>query len=93
MSDLFGGGGGGAPEGIGTIEGLAPSPGAGRGRIIGAGPALKAIGTLGGPLAEFGLNRLKAKKDFNDDPAASQDGASDGKLVQSGGASAAAPAP
>jgi hypothetical protein len=84
MSDLFQGGGRGAPEGIGPIEGLAPSPGAGRGRILGLPQALRFAGDVGGPLAQFAINRTKAKKDYNDAPADDPVGQAGGKLVNAG---------
>lgn len=85
MSDLFGGGRG-APEGIGPIEGLAPSPGAGRGRVVGLAPAIKLAGKLGGPLAEAAINRRKNNKDFNDAEAFRMDGQSGGSPVNAGSA-------
>jgi hypothetical protein len=92
MSDLFGGGRG-APEGIGPIESLAPSPGPGRARILGLPQALRFAGDIGGPLAQAAINRRKNNKDFNDAEVARTEGQSGGRPVNAGSPGAAAPAP
>lgn len=81
----------GAPAGIGPIESLAPSPGPGRARILGAPQALRLAGNLIGPLAQMRIDALKGAKDYNDGEADRIDGAMAGRLVKAGPAAAAAP--
>jgi hypothetical protein len=85
------GGGRAAPTSIGPIESLAPSPGPGRGRILGAPQALRLAGDLVGPLAEARINAYKSAKDFNDADAEDIGGADAGNVVKVAGAAAAAP--
>lgn len=80
----------GAPTGIGPIESLAPSPGPGRARILGAPQALRLTGNLVGPLAQMRIDAWKRGKDFNDEPFEGLDGAAAGQLVKAGPAAAAA---
>jgi hypothetical protein len=67
------------PTGIGPIEGIAPSPGAGPGRIVGLRSAANVLGR-----APEGVESFEALKDFNDMPASPLLGADGGRLVALG---------
>jgi hypothetical protein len=58
----------GAPSGIGPIEGIAPSPGAGPGRIVGLRAGANVLGRVPEGAETFGALKGVAGKDFNDAP-------------------------